>query len=171
MAEKWTKMSVPSSCWMKPYPLLLLNHFTLPLATAVPPCRTKKIHKSAGSCGRFMHPIANPGRTSTHDGPTKYRSGPSLSTVFSLRKPAGGGVHEVALALAQRLQLARHLPEEDERPLAVARLELAGDQARLALDSLQGPQVLVALVAQRACGGVERFLHLLEVVVLAQGDA
>src|SRR5438093_284037 len=33
MAEKWTKISVPSSCWMKPYPLLLLNHFTLPVGT------------------------------------------------------------------------------------------------------------------------------------------
>src|SRR5882672_1057153 len=30
MAEKWTKISVPSSCWMNPYPLLLLNHFPSP---------------------------------------------------------------------------------------------------------------------------------------------
>src|SRR5262245_15521276 len=56
---------------MNPYPLLLLNHFTFPLATGLPPrpsavpsigatarafvpnVRTKKIHKSNGSCGRI----------------------------------------------------------------------------------------------------------------------
>src|SRR5262249_49576749 len=37
IALKWTKMSSPESSWMKPNPLLSLNHFTAPCIRPPPP--------------------------------------------------------------------------------------------------------------------------------------
>src|SRR5206468_10254711 len=62
MAEWWTKRSFPpSSGVMKPKPLSLLNHFTVPLARIVPPFQhVGAAPESDDSGGRFRRRAARP---------------------------------------------------------------------------------------------------------------
>src|SRR5213594_4229238 len=60
MAEKWTKTSLPPSISIKPYPLLLLNHLTRPVATNLPPPQCEaELHRDSMSRGRKVSALPN----------------------------------------------------------------------------------------------------------------
>src|SRR3546814_10840548 len=81
-AEIWTKTSAePSSGWMKPKPLVELNHFTVPLAMGIPPAGVAPhdMWRASNSLGKIV-PDPRIGLTKiAQRNSTRHRWGPVSS--------------------------------------------------------------------------------------------
>src|SRR5690349_11745476 len=61
-AEMWTNTSAPpSSGWMKPKPLVSLNHFTVPVAIVYFPFRDRCDRANRGNSSKFVEIEGRPG--------------------------------------------------------------------------------------------------------------
>src|SRR6266850_6130932 len=159
-------MSVPSSCWMKPYPLLLLNHFTLPVGTVLSfSFRSRRWNaRAARALGAGQKkrpqetdfPVDPADSRRDHDSRKQRlhgrncRVGAGSSQLdFWIARRIGGRTEQVSLAFAERLDLALHAAQQHERPFAVAAFDLDRGEAQLALEALQRVEVVLDPVPER----------------------
>src|SRR5438445_5950876 len=163
MAEKCTKTSLPPSTSMKPYPLLLLNHFTRPCVTCPSSLlRSGDIKKPRGSCVPGAVTASQPRTSPTLRQDRTIRSRQSQgripgSAVESLEER---GVRRILAQLVEQLEhrvVRLHL-EEDPPKLVDPRQILLGEQLLLLARTRLGDvdRGVDALLEE---GAVENQLH------------